>query len=72
MMSDRFIPLPEWRELPEAQMRRRARDFYMELRRRRAVRDFSNRSPARDIPDSRNARVSDIGRKPLEEIVTFP
>lgn len=49
MTPDRFIPLPGWRELPEAEMRQRARDFYIELRRRRTVRDFSNRSVARDI-----------------------
>jgi nitroreductase len=43
-----LIPL-DYRELPEAEMRRRAREFYEEVRRRRTVRHFSNRPVAREI-----------------------
>ncbi len=39
----RFVPLSGYRELPPEQMRRRARAFYEEMRRRRSVRDFSPR-----------------------------
>jgi iodotyrosine deiodinase len=38
-----FIPLPEYREYPVEEMKRRAREFYLDLRRRRTVRDFSDR-----------------------------
>jgi len=44
-----FIPLSGWRELPESEMRQRARDFYDEVRRRRTVRDFSDHAVPREI-----------------------
>ena len=44
-----FIPLPDFRAYPEAEMRRRARDFLEEMRRRRTVRDFSDRPVPRDV-----------------------
>jgi iodotyrosine deiodinase len=43
------IPLPDWLELPETEMRRRALDFYDEARRRHTVREFSDRLVPRDI-----------------------
>lgn len=49
MNDPRFRPLVEWQELPESEMRRRARDFYEEIRRRRTVRDFSDRPVPREI-----------------------
>jgi iodotyrosine deiodinase len=43
------VPLPDYRELPVAEMRRRAEDFYAAIRRRHTVRDFSDRPVPRDI-----------------------
>lgn len=44
-----FVPLDEYRELPVEQMRARAREFLETMRRRRTVRDFSDRPVPRDI-----------------------
>ena len=44
----KFIPL-DFQELPVAEMRRRAADFYALMKRRRSVRDFSDRPVPRDI-----------------------
>jgi nitroreductase len=44
-----FIPLPDYRELPQDEMRARAHAFYEHVRRRRTVRDFSNRAVPREI-----------------------
>ena len=41
-MKPGFVPL-RFRELPEDEMRARARAFYEEMDRRRTVRDFSDR-----------------------------
>lgn len=49
MKQSGFVPLPDYREYPEAEMRRRAREFYEELRRRRTVRDFSGRPVPREV-----------------------
>ena len=38
-----FVPLPDYRELEPDEMLRRAREFLAELRRRRTVRQFSDR-----------------------------
>lgn len=48
MKRARFIPL-EFEELPVEEMRRRADDFYARMKRRRTVRDFSDRPVPRDI-----------------------
>lgn len=48
MKKAQFIPL-EFEELPVAEMRRRAADFYARMKRRRTVRDFSDRPVPRDI-----------------------
>lgn len=44
-----FIPLPEYHEPDPAEMRERARAFYDRIRRRRTVRDFSDRSVPREV-----------------------
>jgi nitroreductase len=43
MSSPEFIPLPDFREYPAEEMKRRAAEFYADIRRRRTVRDFSDR-----------------------------
>lgn len=45
----RPIPLPDYREIPVADMRARAQAFYDEIRRRHTVRDFDTRPVPRDI-----------------------
>ncbi len=49
MAEPRFVPLSDYREYPVEEMRARARAFYEELRRRRTVREFSNRSVPREV-----------------------
>jgi nitroreductase len=44
-----FVPLPEYREYPVDQMRRRATDFYADIKRRRTVREFSDRPVPREV-----------------------
>ena len=44
-----FIALPDYVEYPIEQMRQRGTEFYEEIRRRRTVRDFSDRPVPRDI-----------------------
>jgi len=44
----RFVPL-QFRELPEPEMDRRAKDFYREMSLRRSVRHFSDRTVPREI-----------------------
>ena len=46
-----FVPLPDYREYPPEEMRRRAREFRAEMQRRRTVRDFSDRPVSREILD---------------------
>jgi nitroreductase len=48
MTEPRFIPL-EFAEFPPEEMARRAEAFYAEIRRRRTVRDFSDRPVARQV-----------------------
>ncbi len=49
MTEPRFVPHRDHREYPPDEMRARAREFYVELRRRRTVRDFSDRPVPREI-----------------------
>lgn len=42
-MPLRFIPLPDYREYPPDEMKKRASDFYEDIKRRRTIRDFSDR-----------------------------
>ena len=48
MAEGPFIAL-DWQELPPEEMRRRAAEFHAEIRRRRTVRDFSDRAVPREI-----------------------
>ena len=49
MDKNPFVPLPDYREYPEAEMMQRARQFHLELKRRRTVRHFSNRPVPREV-----------------------
>ena len=49
MSEARFEPLETYREYPVDEMRRRARSFRDDLRRRRTVRDFSDRAVPREV-----------------------
>ena len=51
MSQSPFIPLPGYREYSEDEMARRAREFHLEMKRRRTVRDFSERPVPRAITD---------------------
>ncbi|MBE2198257.1 MAG: nitroreductase family protein [Anaerolinea sp.] len=49
MKETKFIPLPDYQTYPESEMKRRAAEFYAEMRRRRSVRDFSDRTVPREV-----------------------
>ena len=49
MSPARFIPLPGYVEFPEAEMKRRAESFYLEMARRRTVREFDSRPVPREV-----------------------
>jgi nitroreductase len=49
MSKASFVPLPDYRLLPEEEMRRRAAEFVAEMRRRRTVRDYSPRPVPREV-----------------------
>jgi iodotyrosine deiodinase len=49
MSKDNFVPLADWREYPAGEMLERARQFYDDVRRRRTVREFSDRPVAREL-----------------------
>lgn len=49
MTEARYIPLSQYREYSEMEMRQRAAEFYADMRRRRTVRHFSNRPVPREI-----------------------
>jgi nitroreductase len=51
-IEPRFVPLGEYRRLPEDEMRQRAARFLAQLRRRRTVRDFSPQPVPRDVIES--------------------
>jgi nitroreductase len=52
MSSPNFIPLTAYHEHPVEEMKRRAAEFYADIRRRRTVREFSNRPvPSEVIKD---------------------
>ena len=48
-MATHLIPIPDYRAYPEEDMLRRAADFYADIRRRRTVREFSDRPVPRAI-----------------------
>lgn len=49
MSKNDFIPLEEYKEYPVDEMKIRAAEFYADLKRRRTVRGFSNRSVPQEI-----------------------
>jgi iodotyrosine deiodinase len=49
MKQPKFIPLTGYQEYPVEEMRQRAAEFYAEIRRRRTVREFSDRPIPREI-----------------------
>jgi iodotyrosine deiodinase len=49
MVEDKFLPLIDYCEYPEAEMKRRASEFYREMIRRRTVRHFSDRPVDRSV-----------------------
>ncbi|MCF7804689.1 MAG: nitroreductase family protein [Candidatus Marinimicrobia bacterium] len=49
MPPNEFRPYEEYSEIPLPEMQKRARRFYHHLRKRRSVRDFSDRDVPRDI-----------------------
>jgi iodotyrosine deiodinase len=49
MSENNFIPLTTYREYPESEMQERARSFYEEVKRRRTVREFSDRPVPREV-----------------------
>jgi nitroreductase len=48
-MKPNFVPLEGYREYPVDEMKRRAAEFYADVRRRRTVREFSPRPVAREV-----------------------
>jgi nitroreductase len=44
-----FIPLPDYQELSQEEMARYAKEFYLDMRRRRTVREFSDRPVPRSV-----------------------
>jgi len=48
-MNARFIPLPDRRDVPPDEMRRLAAEFLATMRRRRTVREFSDRPVPREV-----------------------
>ena len=52
MTRAQFIPLPDYVRIPEDEMRARSEGFRDELRRRRTVRDFSDRPVPREVIDA--------------------
>jgi nitroreductase len=49
MTNPKFVPLANYREFPEEEMKRRAAAFYTDMQRRRTVRDFSDQPVPRKI-----------------------
>ena len=49
MTKPDLVPLTSYTEYPADEMKRRAADFYADIRRRRTVRDFSDRPVPREI-----------------------
>lgn len=49
MKKKKFIPHSDYKEYPVEEMRKRARSFYQDMKRRRTVRDFSDRPVPQEI-----------------------
>ncbi|MFQ5652583.1 MAG: nitroreductase family protein [bacterium] len=52
MAKYKFIQLAHYREYPVAEMKQRASDFYAEVRKRRSVREFSDRPVPREVVEN--------------------
>ena len=52
MTELRFVPLTSYREYPVEEMRERAATFYTNMKRRRTVREFSDRPVPREITEN--------------------
>ena len=48
-MSYEFVPLTTYQEYPVEEMKQRAADFYANIKRRRTIREFSDRPVPREI-----------------------
>ena len=48
-MKPDFIDLPDFQTYPEEEMKERAKAFYEEIKRRRTVRDYSDRPVPREV-----------------------
>ncbi|MBW1701524.1 MAG: nitroreductase family protein [Deltaproteobacteria bacterium] len=49
MAENTFLPLTDYCKLPESEMKRRASEFYVEMRKRHTVREFSDQPVDRNI-----------------------
>ena len=49
MAENTFLPLTDYCKFPESEMKKRASEFYVEMRRRRTVREFSDQPVDRNI-----------------------
>ena len=49
MTKPKFVPLANYKEYPVKEMKKRAREFYADMRRRRTVRHFADRAVDRGI-----------------------
>lgn len=49
MSAPEFVPLTQFEQYPRAEMAQRARDFYSSIKRRRTIRDFSDRPVPREV-----------------------
>lgn len=49
MSEKAFLPLTDYKKLPETEMKTRAETFYAEMKRRRTVREFSNEPVDRSV-----------------------
>ena len=49
MVEKKFLPLTDYLKYPEAEMKKRASEFYAEMAQRRSVRDFSDRPVDRSV-----------------------
>jgi nitroreductase len=47
--APRYVPLADYREIPPAELLKRAKDFREEMQRRRSVRTFSDRPVSREV-----------------------
>lgn len=52
MKEYNFVPLSTYQEYPEDEMKSRAANFYAEMKRRRTIREFSDRPVPREIIDN--------------------